>query len=186
MFKSYSEFLVCLSNCDIGKEWTVVHKGNVVIFAIISLSSTSIPDISISATFDHNLELKLYQNHCELRKMCDENYPKNLYNIKDIVSVLDNFQKQHNKTTVTFDNAFVIYYSLLHSISSHVYRYLRSCAFLNIPHPKTIQKICSKYNCNPRDEQSKYNFLRYIKQKFNLLSESDIIVTLMIDEIKYI
>ncbi|GBP12181.1 hypothetical protein EVAR_6363_1 [Eumeta japonica] len=65
VFKNFSEFLECLSKCEVNKEWTVINKGNIVIFAIISVHT--IPEITASATFDQNLELKLFRNGIELK-----------------------------------------------------------------------------------------------------------------------
>jgi Transposase protein len=90
-----------------------------------------------------------------------------------------NCSKHHN----TYSMEFLIFFSILHSISSHAYRYFRSLKLITMPHPTTLKKICGSSDFSPRLEQSDDFFLLYAKQKFRLLNDSEHIINLQVDEI---
>ncbi|GFX92633.1 transposable element P transposase [Trichonephila clavipes] len=74
-------------------------------------------------------------------------------------------------------------FCILQSISPHAYKFLRNSGYLNIPHPRTMRKICTSLKTNPQTEQSNENFLAYMKKKGNILKSVDKTVILMLDEI---
>lgn len=49
-----------------------------------------------------------------------------------------------------------------------------------MPHPCTVQRISSRFGVNPMNE----NFLHYIKQKYQNLTDMEKIAVLTMDEIK--
>ncbi|GFV54217.1 transposable element P transposase [Trichonephila clavipes] len=75
------------------------------------------------------------------------------------------------------------FFCILQSISPHAYKCLRNSGYLNIPHPRTLRKICTSLKTNPQTEQSNENFLAYMKKKVNILKSVDKTVILMLDEI---
>lgn len=89
-------------------------------------------------------------------------------------------QGKHN---YKYDTDFLIFCSLLFSISPHAYKFLRNSHHIILPHPYTIYRICSFFHLNPAIEQSEDNFLSYIKQRFRTLQSQDLTVCLMMDEI---
>lgn len=114
----------------------------------------------------------------DLTKLLDEDKKNKLIFICEQISLL-NAQKNHYR----YSPDFIIFCSILFSISPHAYRFIRSSECLILPHPNTLHKICSDYKINPAMEQREDNFLLYIKQKFKLLSQSDTTISVMIDEI---
>jgi predicted nucleic acid binding AN1-type Zn finger protein len=78
---------------------------------------------------------------------------------------------------------FVVFCSILHSISPHAYKFLRHSDIVTIPHPKTLYKMCLNVGASPQLEQYDANFLSFIKRKFAFLEEKDKIISLMMDEI---
>lgn len=124
--------------------------------------------------------------------------------IDSVISLLDNLNvtlDDSQKTTVQFiieqlklllsskfcirySSEILVFCSILYSISPHAYKFLRNSGFISIPHPRTLQKLCSSLNTNPQIEQSPENFLHYIKTKMPLIkSPADKTVIMMIDEI---
>ncbi|GBN15042.1 hypothetical protein AVEN_182966-1 [Araneus ventricosus] len=68
-------------------------------------------------------------------------------------------------------------------IAPSAYRFLRQSGYLVLPHPNTINNVCTKYSVSPQFEQLDSYFLLYIKQKFKYLEEKDKVVILMLDEV---
>lgn len=88
------------------------------------------------------------------------------------------------KNAYQYSSWFLIFSCLLHSISPHCYKFLRSSGYIILPHPNTIKKVCSSYDLNPQAEQSKNNFLMYAKNKFTAnMNYKNKFVNLMVDEV---
>lgn len=98
--------------------------------------------------------------------------------ISEQLSLLTN-HKNKNK----FNSSFLIFCSLVFSISPHAFRFIRSSGFFTLPHAGTLRRVCSVYNVNPKFERFGNNFLTYVKQKFSYLEACDKHVVLMMDEI---
>ena len=82
-----------------------------------------------------------------------------------------------------FSTEMMIFSSLLYNCSPTGYRLLRDSKNVNLPSYSTIRKLTLSTSINPVVEQHKNNFLMYIKNKFKLLVQKDITVSLLIDEI---
>lgn len=82
-----------------------------------------------------------------------------------------------------YSTDFMISSCLLFSISPNAYRFLRRSGQIILPHPTTIQGVCSSMNLDPSTEQYDEYFLFYIKQRFPMLQSNDYVVCLMVDEI---
>lgn len=82
---------------------------------------------------------------------------------------------RYSTSTLTFS-------SILHTISSHAYKYLRHYSSLILPHPSTIKSICNKFLTDPTDEDRKL-FLVYARNIFKQLEEHERNVILLMDEI---
>ncbi|KAH7980330.1 hypothetical protein HPB49_015048 [Dermacentor silvarum] len=78
---------------------------------------------------------------------------------------------------------FLVFCSLVYTISPHAYRFIRSTATLKLPHPQTIRRICAYYNASPSREQQKDAFLSYARRLASTLKDHECFVTLMMDEI---
>lgn len=87
------------------------------------------------------------------------------------------------KHNFKYSSEFLIFCSLLYSISPHSYKFLRNSNLIILPHPYTIYRICSSFNLNPVAEQFEENFLAYIKQRYKVSQPQDRTVCLMMDEI---
>lgn len=88
-----------------------------------------------------------------------------------------------SKECYRYSTDFLVFCSILYTISPHCYKFLRHSGYITAPHPNSINKVCSMYHTNPNIEQHDVNFLMHVKQKFSLLKKEDHIVTLMLDEI---
>lgn len=71
----------------------------------------------------------------------------------------------------------MILFSLLHTISPHAYKFLRSKQYLILPHRRTIERLCAKMPNISHDQAL------YLKKRVSFLEENEKIVTLMVDEI---
>lgn len=129
------------------------------------------------SSVDDNIQLIL-DTLASTRTLIDEDKRKYIDFLSEQVKL---FNCKKNRYRYSPD--FVIFCSILFSISPHAYRYIRSFDYMILPHPTTVHKICLKYNTDPQIEQNEANFLTYIKQKFHFLKDSDKVVSLMIDEI---
>lgn len=74
-----------------------------------------------------------------------------------------------------------LFSGILFSISLHAYKFLRNSGYLIVPHPKTIQKMCSAYKSDPQREQSEVSILAHMREQFKRLHESEYVVSLMVD-----
>lgn len=114
----------------------------------------------------------------ELENLCSNNEKLGISFIKEQLSLT--FSKR-NQNRYSAD--FLIFSSLILSISPHAYNFLRSSDYLILPHPSTIKRLIASYNLDPKNETCDENFLNYIKQKFSCLCNEDKNVTLMMDEV---
>nr|CAH7769842.1 unnamed protein product [Callosobruchus chinensis] len=76
----------------------------------------------------------------------------------------------------------VILCSMLHTISPHCYKYLRSHSSLILPHPNTIKSICNSYLTDPTADE-RNTFLTYAKTIISYLKPEERHMILMIDEV---
>ncbi|GBO09752.1 hypothetical protein AVEN_103646-1 [Araneus ventricosus] len=90
-----------------------------------------------------------------------------------------NVVKKHRR----YSYEFLIFCSLLKSISPHCYSFLRNSKVFILPHESTLRRVCSEFGVNPSQGQDDDSFLSYITQKFNFLGDKDKTISLMIDEI---
>ncbi|KAF2902953.1 hypothetical protein ILUMI_03238 [Ignelater luminosus] len=88
-----------------------------------------------------------------------------------------------HKSRLRYSWDLMLFCSLLHSISPHAYRFLRSSQKLKIPSTSTIRQVCGKFSCNPQLEQNPKDLLRYVSSKFSLVSAEDKLLILLMDEI---
>ncbi|GBN60250.1 hypothetical protein AVEN_78379-1 [Araneus ventricosus] len=122
-----------------------------------------------------------------LQLICD--LLKTLVNNSDVNSEAANFLMEQvaflgcNKFARMYSSDIMIFSSLMYTISSSSYRFLRQSGYLVLPHPNTINHVCTKYNVSPQFEQLYSYFLLYMKQKFKYLEEKDKVVILMLDEV---
>ncbi|XP_049767201.1 uncharacterized protein LOC126100618 [Schistocerca cancellata] len=116
-----------------------------------------------------------------LNDMCssvDEEKQKQIQFLSEQVKLLCSCEENYR-----FNPHFSVFCCILHSISPHAYKFLRSSGNLILPHPRTLQKICSSYTNGPHNEQNEGAMLLYIKERFKSLQESDCTISLMMDEI---
>ncbi|KAH8024483.1 hypothetical protein HPB51_025110 [Rhipicephalus microplus] len=64
----------------------------------------------------------------------------------------------------TYPADFLVFCSLVYTISPHAYRFIRSTAKLKLPHPQTIRRICASYRASPSREQQEDPFLSYSRR----------------------
>lgn len=83
----------------------------------------------------------------------------------------------------TYPADFLVFCSLVYTISPHAYRFIRSTAKLKLPHPQTIRRICASYRASPSREQQEDSFLSYARRLASTLKDHERFVTLMMDEI---
>ncbi|CAL1268639.1 unnamed protein product [Larinioides sclopetarius] len=65
-----------------------------------------------------------------------------------------NVVKQHRR----YSYEFLIFCSLIKSISPHCYSFLRSSKVLILPHESTLRQVCSEFGVNPSKEQDDDSF----------------------------
>lgn len=87
------------------------------------------------------------------------------------------------KTNVRYSTDLLVFASLLSTISSHAYNFLRQSGNCILPHPNTLKKVCNNAEFNPHSEIGGNNFLMYAQHKIHFLKEHEKTVTLMLDEI---
>lgn len=132
----------------------------------------------------------------------DNNYDKNFTQvINHLTNVLDklecddpdkraalNFLSEQLRLHITpkeryrYSTNTLIWSSIMHTISSHAYKYLRHYSSLILPHPSTIKCICNKFLSDPTDEDRQL-FLVYASNIFKFLEEHEKNVILLMDEI---
>jgi hypothetical protein len=99
-------------------------------------------------------------------------------------SLIEQFRLMHSKKERhRYYPHFLIFCSILYSISPQAYKFFRNSDHIILPDKRTIQRLCSSHQIYPRREQDDSNFLSYTKQKFAHLSNTDRTVSLMLDEI---
>ncbi|XP_049801053.1 uncharacterized protein LOC126236056 [Schistocerca nitens] len=116
-----------------------------------------------------------------LNDMCssvDEEKQKQIQILSEQVKLLCSCEENYR-----FNPHFSVFCCILHSIFPHAYKFLRSSGNLILPHPRTLQKICSSYTNGPHNEPNAGAMLLYIKERFKSLQESDCTISLMMDEI---
>ncbi|KAH9382973.1 hypothetical protein HPB48_023610 [Haemaphysalis longicornis] len=99
--------------------------------------------------------------------------------LKEQVSLL---LVRHSKQS-RYSPEFLVFSSILFTISPHAYRFLRSTGNVRLPHPSTIRRVCNSYNVSPAAEQQGASFLSYAKKLVTTMKEHEKIVVLMMDEI---
>uniref|UniRef100_A0A2L2Y813 Transposable element P transposase n=1 Tax=Parasteatoda tepidariorum TaxID=114398 RepID=A0A2L2Y813_PARTP len=114
----------------------------------------------------------------ELENLSSDNQKLGINFLKEQLSLLFT-QKNQNR----YSTDFLIFSSLFLSISPHAYNFLRSSGYVILPHHSTIKKLIMSYDISPKNESTEENFLSYIKQKFDYLTDADKTVTVMIDEV---
>lgn len=107
--------------------------------------------------------------------------PEHTSTIKFMVAQLKLFTSHKNKFRYTWE--MILFCGLVHSISPHAYKFLRSSGNFILPSPSTLQRVCSNFSTDPRLEQHDDNFLQYAAAKFKLITPEDKLVVLMVDEI---
>jgi len=101
--------------------------------------------------------------------------------LKEQLSLLGVSNMSNGKYAFKYSTTTVLFCGLLHTISPHAYRFLRSSNLLILPTPKTIKQLCGSLTTNPRLEQNQ--ILQYVSSKLKLLKKEDKTVTIMFDEI---
>nr|CAH7731460.1 unnamed protein product [Callosobruchus chinensis] len=76
----------------------------------------------------------------------------------------------------------MIWTSILHTISSHAYKYLRHYSSLILPHPSTIKTVCNTFLTDPTDEDKKL-FMAYAQNVYKFIENHEKHVILLMDEI---
>ena len=100
-----------------------------------------------------------------------------------------NFIKQQLILLTTPTNNFrysselLIFSSILKSISSHAYNFIRLNGHMILPHPETLRKLSNNMQISPQLELLDDNFLKYITNRINFINEYEKTVILLIDEI---
>ena len=87
-----------------------------------------------------------------------------------------------SKTRYRYSINVMIIASILITISSHAYHFLRSSGLIILPHPSTVKSVCNKFLADPSIEERK-SFLLYAKNIFPYLEEKEKHVILLLDEI---
>lgn len=82
-----------------------------------------------------------------------------------------------------YTTELLIFASILKTISSHAYNFIRQSGNIILPHPDTLRKICNNLQLSPQLELQDENFLMYISKRVNFLTDYEKPVILMIDEI---
>lgn len=135
----------------------------------------------------------------ELSEFQDSNEIQN-HMLSSVTELLENINSEMENVTLHFfreqlqlltvpkqcfrySTELLIFSSLLYSISPHAYKFLRHSGNIILPHPTTIRKLCASLKASPAEEQHNENFLKYAKEKYNLLADCDKTVCLLVDEI---
>ncbi|KAF2903423.1 hypothetical protein ILUMI_02763 [Ignelater luminosus] len=132
----------------------------------------------ISEREDSGMCIQVILSYCDRIQELLPDCKNNVEFIKEQVKLLP-----VHKSRLRYSWDLMLFCSLLHSISPHAYRFLRSSQKLKIPSTSTIRQVCGKFSCNPQLEQNPKDLLRYVSSKFSLLSAEDKLVILLMDEI---
>lgn len=68
------------------------------------------------------------------------------------------------KERVQYSSEVMVLACILHTISPHAYKFLRSSGFLVLSHQSTISKVWS-FQLSPQNESGHENFLKYITHR---------------------
>ena len=82
-----------------------------------------------------------------------------------------------------YSTEMMVFSSLFYNCSPRGYRLMRASKNVILPSYSTIRRLTLSSYMNPAVEQHDNNFLMYIKNKFKLLVQKDITVSLLVDEI---
>ncbi|KAF2885617.1 hypothetical protein ILUMI_20559 [Ignelater luminosus] len=132
----------------------------------------------ISEREDSGICIQVILSYCDRIQELLPDCKNNVEFIKEEVKLLP-----VHKSRLRYSWDLMLFCFLLHSISSHAYRFLRSSQKLKIPSTSTIGQVCGKFSCNPQLKQNPKDLLRYVSSKFSLLSAEDKLVILLMDEI---
>ena len=83
---------------------------------------------------------------------------------------------KYSPETLIFSSMFLL-------LSNSSYKFVRQHGPIILPHPSTLQRLSAKFNNNPLNEMNDENFLAYAKQRIKNLEETELYVSLMVDEI---
>lgn len=101
--------------------------------------------------------------------------------LKEQTSLLGVSNNHNGMDAFRYSSTTVLFCGLLHAISPHAYKFLRSSNLLILPTPKTIKPLCGSLTTNPRLKQNQ--ILQYNSSKLKLLKKEDKTVTIMFDKI---
>ena len=96
-------------------------------------------------------------------------------NLKFISSQL----QLYNNKRPAYGPEFLIFCSLFFNCSPSAYQFMRTSGYVKLPCFSTLRRFNSFLGLSAKNE----DFLKYISKKIQYLSENDIVVSLMIDEI---
>lgn len=72
-----------------------------------------------------------------------------------------------------YSTEFIVFSSILRTISPHAYKFIRESGYLTMPHPDTLKKICNNLNVSPQIELLDENFLMYISSRVKYFDDND-------------
>lgn len=134
-----------------------------------------------SAKNELQLEILLKRVVALLEELSSSALPHE-WQVEVVKFVTQQLQVLLNKASI-YPADFMVFCSLVYTISPHAYRFIRSTAKLKLPHPQTIRRICASYNASPSREQEEDAFLFYARRLASTLKDHERFVTLMMDEI---
>ncbi|KAH9378468.1 hypothetical protein HPB48_016552 [Haemaphysalis longicornis] len=134
-----------------------------------------------SAKNELQLEILLKRVVALLEELSSSALPHE-WQVEVVKFVTQQLQVLLNKASI-YSADFMVFCSLVYTISPHAYRFIRSTAKLELPHPQTIRRICASYNASPSREQEEDAFLFYARRLASTLKDHERFVTLMMDEI---
>lgn len=117
----------------------------------------------------------------ECLSVLEEKLPDKKNEIAFLTEQLQNINVHKNGYHYSVE--WIIFTSLLYTISPYSYNFIRNFNYMIMPHPRTVQRISSRFSVNPMNENFDENFLYHIKQKYQNLTDMEKIVVLMMDEI---
>lgn len=78
---------------------------------------------------------------------------------------------------------FMVFSCILFTISPHAYKYIRCSGSITLPHPMTIQSICSSLGRSPQPEHQSATFLSYVAKRIPDLDGQQRFITVTVDEV---
>lgn len=130
-------------------------------------------DIPISSTIETILEML---DNLKM-KISEKEY--SIEFLKEQIKLLN----VSSKTRFRYECETIVFCSLIHSISPHAYKFIRSFGNLILPSISTIKRLCGKLSTDPSTEQNDATILQYISTKLKYLNQTDKTVMLLLDEI---